>query len=352
MRPQPGLILAAAACSALAAGCAHPAKRPSPPPRAPAEPAPLPPAAPGEPAPFPSRPTEPAPTLPATAASLARELNLDPDAILDGEISTRTMKPGGPTELALAAAFIVRAPAQDIARSLADGGALRADPGLLALGDNPAEATFEPGDLTDARRFLQAEPGARFNLSSAELDRLGRAAPGPDSADVLEAAARELRAILQARAEAYRAGGDIPPLDRGGGRTTDPAAALATPSPARTLIVGSRPADPRRGHLWWTKSTVEGRPQFELIHTDVDIQGGRPVYFERHFFALHTYSAIDVAIAVVQMGDQSVVFYTNRTWTDELTGFGGALRRGIAADRFKREVAAYLGRLRDALEHP
>lgn len=353
MRPHPGLILAAAACSALAAGCAHPAKRPAPAPsRVPAEPAPrpLPPAAPGEPAPAPSTPA--APALPASAATLARELGLDPDAILNGEISTRNLQPAGPTELALAAAFIVRAPAPDIARSLADGGALRADPNLISLGDNPADAAFEPGELADARQFLQARPGTRFNLTTAELDRLGRAAPGPDPGDTLQAAERELRAILQARAEAYLDSGDIPPSDRGGGRTTDPAAALAAQSPARTLIAGTGPADPRRGQIWWTKGTVEGRPQFELIHTAVDARDDRPLYFERHFFALHTYSAIDVAIAVLPMGDRSVLFYTNRTWTDELTGFGGALRRGIAADRFKREITDYLGRLRDALERP
>src|SRR5687767_7159286 len=83
-------------------------------------------------APSPARPPHPAapiPTLPATALALASRLGFDTDATNDlfqGRIITRTLEPGHPTELALAAAMIINTPADDLARFLEAGGSLRA----------------------------------------------------------------------------------------------------------------------------------------------------------------------------------------------------------------------------------
>jgi hypothetical protein len=104
-------------------------------------------------------------------------------------------------------------------------------------------------------------------------------------------------------------------------------------------------ADARQG-FWWVKSRVESRPEFDLIHTAVVPLPDRTVYLERHFYALHSYDGQQNTLALVPGGSGTLVFAVYRTWTDELTGIGGALRRAIAQGRFRDEIRASLVRMR------
>lgn len=346
----------------LASGCAQ--RRPAPP--------------------VPPRPEHPpAAAVPAAATSLARSLGFDAAAIGEfeaGGIVTRLAAPEHETELALAGAMIVDVGVEDLTRFLEGGGALRADPQAEATGE-PAEAEaadsgsdqayaqarFTAGEAAEARRFLFARPGTFFNLSASELQQLAAARaglpgepPAPDER-VLGLANAEIRRILGSRLAAYRARGHegIEPYARTGDLATTPASQLATESPAAAAVGGDTDAAPTfpltatQGtpqRLIWSKGTVESRPQFELIHIWLVPLPGRTVYRERHFYALHSYNAIDITMAMFPMDGHTAVFYTNRTWTDEITGFGGALRRGIAQQRFETEIADYLARLRAAAE--
>jgi hypothetical protein len=97
---------------------------------------------------------------------------------------------------------------------------------------------------------------------------------------------------------------------------------------------------------WWLKNRVQSRPEFDLIHTAVVPLPDRTVYLERHFYALHSYDGQQNTLALVPSGSGTLVFAVYRTWTDELTGIGGALRRAIAQGRFRDEIRASLERLR------
>src|SRR5690606_2921028 len=144
--------------------------------------------------------------------------------------------------------------------------------------------------------------GTDLNLSAGEIATL-RALPDKSTAAVETA----VRTLLLERYRAYRARGlaGIAAYDRGGGKRSDPAAALrgaTTASPVlrrdapemvKALLEypGGQPADAREVFLW-VSFDIDQRPTLSLTHRLASRQSdGTFVLADRHYYVSRSHDA-------------------------------------------------------------
>ncbi len=99
---------------------------------------------------------------------------------------------------------------------------------------------------------------------------------------------------------------------------------------------------------YWTKHVVQDRPAFSLIHWMLDVDPDHEYAFlaEREFFVGHTYNSMTVYFGVFPFGDDVMVFYLNRTFTDRVAGFGSGLAHKIGRGRMADAVKERFGAMR------
>lgn len=221
--------------------------------------------------------------------------------IVAGElVTTASRAQTSDRELAISMAFLIRNPPADLVDQFTRATAYETDTQARAYGPITGQRTaaelqgLRLGDA-EARRFADARPGTDLNLSAAESAAL-RALPDKGTAAV-EAAVRDL---LLDRYRAYRARGlaGIAAYDRGGGKQSDPAAALrgaTTASPVlqreapemvKALLEypGGQPADAREAFLW-VNFDIDQRPTLSLTHRLASRQSdGTFVLADRHYY--------------------------------------------------------------------
>ena len=82
-----------------------------------------------------------------------------------------------------------------------------------------------------------------------------------------------------------------------------------------------------------------GRPAVVLAHRAQN--EGTQVQFllQRDFFVGHTFDALQILMGVVPAGeDQCVLFYTNLTFTEQVTGFASSAAHGIGRKIMTGEI--------------
>jgi hypothetical protein len=295
----------------------------------------------------------PAPAQLPDAETLLRDLGFDADQIARvkaGEFVEGTIQASNERELVAAIAFLVQAPPGELVDQLRRDLLDRVDPNTIAfavIDGAPGPPSFAKLDLQPdaekrAQAYADAEPGGDLNLSSEEiaaLDALGSAA----TAAQVEAAVR--RALL-ARVQAYQAKGlaGIAPYARSGGKTRSPAddlrsATQATkrlealaPNAFQALLAypAARPAGFEETYDW-SHFHAHGVPTFALTHSLFVPEGDAWLVAQRQFYVSGGYNCEQSISAFVPMQQGTLVFYTNRTSTDQVTGFGGSAKRAIGS---------------------
>ena len=113
------------------------------------------------------------------------------------------------------------------------------------------------------------------------------------------------------------------------------------------------PADPlpdMEHRFYWFKKTVEDRPTFILAHRAERRAANAALLTEEQFYVGHSYNANFIAGGCLEVQGGTLVFYVNRTFTDQVAGFGSGLKHGIGRGRMLSEVATNLKRIRDQLQ--
>ena len=72
----------------------------------------------------------------------------------------------------------------------------------------------------------------------------------------------------------------------------------------------------------------------------------RMVAAERQFYVGLSYNSLQITYMALPVPAGSVLFYTNRTSTDQVTGFGRSVRHAIGRGMMEAEVKAFLDQLR------
>ena len=286
--------------------------------------------------------------------------------IKGGTVISKALDEGSDKELAGVVAVLFQQPVSELVEVAMQGKLLETDPNMKEFrvwkpGDDAdkafAGAGLDASETSEARVFANASPGSKLNLSIAEIAFFQDVQPMPDSVNP------QLRAMLKARYEAYRQKGlaGIAPYTRGGSKQSSPAKEL-TLAINETMKAARRqnyfqallkyPADqlPDVEHrFYWLKQTVENRPTFILAHRAERQGANAALLTEEQYYVGHSYNSNFIAGGALEVQGGTIVFYVNRTFTDQVAGWGSGLKHNIGRGQMLDTVKAKLQRAREQL---
>jgi hypothetical protein len=318
--------------------------------------------------------SEAAPAEPLSADALAAALGFGPaeqarlraGEIVSAEIGETTEK-----QLAVALALMVPATPEDVHARIAEGATLEANTSIRAFGEiDPAtvdETAFAGIVLDDGevRRLLEVAPGSTFNLSSAEIavfqDLAKQHEAGdPATADAVNAAWRQ---VLAGRMQAYVEGGldGIAEYDRGRGDSSSAADDLRAAAEAATLVQQAVPelyqtflAFPERDiagvehRFYWIEQEADGRPVHVLTHRMIQQRPEMLVLLSRDFYASHSFNASQAVAGALPVEGGAMIFYANRTSSDQVAGFMSGMRQRIGRGMMRDSLVKAMEEIRAA----
>ena len=284
-----------------------------------------------------------------------------------GEIVFFNVAESDEKELAAGAAIYLPTAPSKIIGFIKNKGLASIDTAVTARGAIPIRATlnsfkgfgFSAGQ-EEAASFLAATAGSEFNLSSQELQTIKTAGSAHT-----DAASQTYRKILLQRWQAYRKKGlkGIATYDRGDGVEANPGeeqrkatqdskvitqyfpelykALLNYPSP---LPAGAEEK------FFWLNREVQSRPTAILVHRVMLSMGAGEVILSRQFYAGHSYNSNQLTIVCLPYRDGSLVFYMNRTFTDQVAGNGSNLKHSIGNEQERDEIVKLLKNLNKAIQ--
>jgi len=189
---------------------------------------------------------------------------------------------------------------------------------------------FAGDEADEVKKMLAATPGEDFNFSAEELSWIRAARTNADSA---QSAAAVMRRVLASRYLDYQKGGldALPGYAREDKKVTRPGAELAASADAMTVMRKETPdfyaafrhypTDKGQGithQFYWEKKTVEGRPMFSLRHEMAQINPDIAMIGSREYYISNQLNALQVAIALIPYGSQTMAVLVNETYTDKI----------------------------------
>lgn len=292
-----------------------------------------------------------------------------------GEIVAYDVSETSQKELAIGVAMILPVALPQIVDYIKRGNLGSSESNIIASGSlsNNADVNsfkkfaFTDKQLDEAKAFLEAEPGSEFNLSKSEFDSVKKLNDSLEDADdktVLKAANQKYREFLVQRLQAYRKSGlsGIAAYNRGSGNA-DPAAEL------RNDAVNSKAWAryfPELQQAWlnypaalpansveqftWANRNVEDRPTPILNHRIMVTGDAGGIILARQFYVGHSYNSSHIVAGGLPYKDGTLVFYSTRSSTDQVTGIGSGLRHSIGREQLKKEMIKRLQRLNKDLK--
>jgi hypothetical protein len=299
----------------------------------------------------------------ALGFSAEQRAKLQAGEIVSSEIEESTEK-----QLAVALALKVPATIDDIAASVTSGTTMEANTQIQASGRiDPAKlgqafdgVTLEAGEVA---KLLEVEPGSTFNLSADEIAVFqGLAeqykAGDPAAADAVNAAYRQ---VLAGRTQAYLERGldGIADYDRGDGDTSSAADDLRSAAEASKLVEQAVPdlyqafvAYPGQAvegveqEFYWTKQVADDRPVYLLTHRMLQRRPDGLVLLARDFYVGHSFNDSQAAAGALPVSDGVVIFYANRTASDQVAGFMSSMRHSIGRGMMRDSLVAAMEEIR------
>jgi hypothetical protein len=287
----------------------------------------------------------------------------DVDNLDRGEIVYFDVAEGDEKELAAGAAMYLPTAANKLMAYIKGKGVLSVDTELTAEGNIPLQASldgfkgfgFKVGS-DEASDFIAGKPGSQFNLSTQEFQALKAGSTAqPD------AASDAYRKILLQRWQAYRSKGlkGIASYDRGNGKSANPSGELLTVTMYNKVLARyfpelhkawfnypvALPAGAEEQFLWRNRK-VEGRPTAILTHRIMMGSSAGEIILARQFYVGHSYNSNQITIASLPYRDGVLIFFANRTFTDQVAGFGSSLKRSIGQKQARSEMTKQLKNLR------
>ncbi|HTP05328.1 MAG TPA: hypothetical protein VMM54_09260 [Nitrospirota bacterium] len=319
---------------------------------------------------------------PITIDQMMAHLSFDKshkEALLDGKILSTGMPEMEQLrhELGVAAVMlVVKVPMKKVVAAYLDGESFRQNSDIIEYKmirstrkSSPAEEeNFKPIGFTEeesseVKKLLNFKGGETFNFSPDEIKQFQVINP-KDSA-VRDKVSLLLRRILVERYRSYLIQGleAVKPYDRGRGKHSYPRKEL-TAAVGSTKLLESHFPDFYQSLLkypeevdksianefYWFKTKMDNRPAFQLSHYMADIRSHYGVVAELQFYVEHTYNSMLTTIGCVPYEGGTVVFCANRTFTDQVAGFGSSLKRPVGRRRVEDAISEHFAKLRSVLE--
>jgi hypothetical protein len=299
-----------------------------------------------------------------SADEVLSDLGLPADAkrrVLTGEFVTGDLDAASERDLAVSIAFLVKTSPQDLAQQIMTGDILaRSDAQVRAHGTfkgsgSVADLSGLPMAPSVAQAYSQVQPGSALNLSTGEIaafDALAGKSP--------EVVRQRLQEMLLTRFQAYRAGGltGIPPYDRGGS-TSDPAGDLRKASTAaralqrhmsgfHKVLLGYPEAtlSEMQEEFRWASYDIDGTATYVLTHVLSASEGAARAVVQRQYYVSTGYNAEQAVAGFLPVQEGTVVAYTNHTFTDQVAGMGGSVKRNIGRRMMANKLKQIFDRAR------
>ena len=301
------------------------------------------------------------------AATFLAEAGFTPDQVAQieaGEFVPAEIKSSNPREIVAAFAFLAQVNPTGLVNLLVNGIIDKTDRNTIAFQLLPPAPTLEqfrkltlqPGADQRAQAYLQAKPGNDLNLSSEEIaafQNLGARATTPG-------VEQQVRTALLARLQAYQASGlsGIAPYARSGG-SRSPADDLRSATEASKRLQklvpktyqafldypAGLPAGAKDTYRW-EHLMAHGTPTIALTHSLYVNEGTAWAILQRQFYVSTGYNCEQAIVGFLPMQSGTLVFYTNRTSTDQVEGFGGGAKREIGSKLLASELETLYKKVR------
>jgi hypothetical protein len=282
----------------------------------------------------------------------------DKQRVLNGEFVSADIGGVSDRDLAFAIAFLVKTSPDNLAGKMVAGELVSADEQVKEFGViSPAGALADFAKLDISNQAAQAltfaKAGESLNLSASEISAFAVL-----RGDTTHSVQQQLYRMLLARYQAYRASGlgGIAAYDRGGS-TTDLADDLRRASQATRHLAKYMPAahavllnyptatvPGMRESFYWLKYSIQGKETYVLTHMLTVPEGAGRIFVQRQFYASTGYDGEQAVAGFLPVREGTVVVYGAHAFTDQVTGFGGAAKRGIG----RRVMADQMKKLFDA----
>ncbi len=307
----------------------------------------------------------------ATAEKLFQSLGFtaeEQEQLRQGEIVSHAFPELSDKELSITMAVLAPVPMSSLLDFARSGKGLEINRDILLhgdLGDGTADekalqnAGFTKAQASEINDLFQVEPGSKFNLSAAEMGRFTelrkrftKKACGTDPA-CSAAVTSEFRGVLRDRIQAYRQRGlsGVEPYAREGGKTASPAEELRKAANAAQILAKQFPAVfdayvnyPKgdqsgiENKFLWLQQNIQDRPTFILSHRMLQVHEGIALAAERQFYVGQSYNSLQIFYGLLPQGGKTLVFYLNRTSTDQVAGFMSGTRHGVGRKIMEKEV--------------
>ncbi len=266
-------------------------------------------------------------------------------------------------ETELTAGVIIYVPATPIQVSalIKKDGLASLDPLAISGGVTPLNAfslntlnsfNFAQGS-TEEHDFLNATPGEQFNFSPEEYQSI-KAQASTQSLNASDI----YRQLLWQRWQSYRHLGlkGIASYDRGNNRLINPGTDLTTAALAHDIASDYFPevfkawlnyptANLPKGveeSYTWSNRLVQSRPSAILTHRFIISEPNGELILGRQFYSGHSFNVNQLTITCLPYRDGAILFYTNRNFTDQVIGFGSALKHLIGNNLAQNQVVDLL----------
>ena len=276
--------------------------------------------------------------------------------VLNGEFVTTDVPGVSDKDLSIAIAFLVPTTPEALSQQVMSGVVDSADAQVRASGELKGAASL--ADLAGlkitsavAQQLANAQPGAALNLSTDEIAAFG-AVPG----GAQPAIQRQLQQMLLARFQAYssvrsgghrslrsrrrqlgRCRGRVAQGQHGGHGAAEVHAGLRAGADGYPQAT----APGMRQSSRWMSYDIDGTPTFVLTHTLAAGEGTARAVVQRQYYVSTGYNAEQAVAGFVPVQQGTLVVYTNHTFTDQVAGFGGSVKRGVG----RRMMASKLEQL-------
>ena len=209
-----------------------------------------------------------------------------------------------------------------------------------------------------AQAFARAKPGAALNLSASEIAAFNALASGDQNAvqqKLAGDAPRALPRVPRRRPRRHRA---LRPRREDGRRRRRPAQAtehakvLEKYLPAfHAMLLGypKAPAPNASERFFWATYDVSGTPTYVLVHIVTVAEGAFRGFAQRQYYVSTGYNG-EQAVGGFLPCRAGIVAYAAHAFTDQVAGFGGAMKRNIGRRVMAEKLRAMFDEDRKRLE--
>ncbi len=312
------------------------------------------------------------PAVASEAESLIERLGFSAEqaqSVVGGQYVTGHLPSATPRELAVKIAARVPVSPARLVSALNSGMALKENPKVVDFG--PLQNPIVPADLErlslspkQIARWKSAGPNESTNLSPTELSKLGALLRRTDGSSP-QNLADFVRQMLFKRARDYQISGldGMPPYARSDDTERSPAHEIRKAidashsidlisEPLYEFLIAypdKLPEQFSENFFWVLEKGPDGR-LINLTHRFSVPYAEGYVAVQRQFYVTNGYNVEEAISVILPHQSGSLVLYTNRTSTDQVEGFGGALRRRVGDSLMESELEAILHRVIERLQ--